>query len=456
MLEIPSDAGARRVWRRRVFRALLVVFALAVVGAVVLWVLRDPSGGSVQRAEAAAGESVGTRLARPSMASVPLPAPAAPASALVPADTARAPAEDNAACGIEPGPPASAPLSAAVAAACDARSAQAFERTMAAMQNSTNPQARAAGLILKPLIADLERVRKENPVLACEAPHCMPLPQPASAAEAAWMARAGPEANASFDALARMAATSTDSRIYAFAFHACDVFSGRRGGACQLITAGQWARLDPGNAVPWAFVAATAQRQGDAAAVREAMHQIAHARRSDHGWGVLPGLVLAHAPNEEVMLKATLKLLVAVIGVESAWVIPGYQTIGSFCKAEALADTNRRETCRQIAEVLTEKSDTMMDRGFGGSIGRRVGWSAERTDGIRAESARLSQAVADLAPDPERITCSELRRNVDYIRGLRIDGELGAMRRLAGTTPSNLGARNDDKTKPEGYPDRAN
>ncbi len=361
------------------------------------------------------------RGARPPIASVPLPAPAVRS----PPD-----AEDGNACGIEPARAASWPLAEAAHPAGEARGAQVIEQTLSAMQNSSDPRARAAGLVLKPLIAELETLRRDNPAEPCEARNCVPVPPtPAAAGRAA--AQADADAATLFDAVARMAASSTDPGVYAIAFHACNGPIAQRGGACQLITAAQWARLDPGNAVPWAFVAAAAQGQGDAATVNEAMHQIAQARRSHHGWGVLPGLVLDHAPAAAQALEATHQLLVSAIGVEAAWVIPGYQTISPFCKAEALADTNRREICRQIAEVLAEQSDTLLDRSFGASIGKRVGWPAERTDAMRAEFAALSQTVADAGVDPDRPTCAALRRSVDYIRSVGADGELGAMRRLA-------------------------
>jgi hypothetical protein len=392
-------------------RGLASVALVVTVVATVWFMVRGQ--GALQQAGADLSAVDPVRAPRTPLASVPLPAPALRS----PAD-----AEDGSACGIEPARAASAPLPAA--------GVPVIEQTLVAMQNSADPRARAAGLVLKPLIAEQETLRQHNPAAPCEARNCVPLPPPR---EATGRATAPPDADAAapFDTVARMAAGSADPRLYGIAFHACNGANAPRGGACQLITAAQWARLDPGNAVPWAFVAAAAQAQGDAATVNEAMHQIAQARRSEHGWGVLPGLVLDHAPAAAQALEATHQLLVSAIGVESAWIIPGYQTISPFCKAEALADPNRRETCRQIAEVLAERSDTLLDRSFGASIGKRVGWPAERTDAMRAEFNALSQVVADAGVDPEQPTCAALRKSVDYIRSLGAEGELAAMRRLA-------------------------
>ena len=386
---------------------------------------------------------------KPSIASVQLPPPG-------PVDPAVATAVDHAACGIEPARAASAPLAAADVAAREERAARALEQTLAAMHQSANPRARAAALMLKPLIAELERAQTDSPSAACEPSGCVPIPRPAAAVAQARAARPDAAADASIDPLAGMAAATTDPRIYALAFHACDVVNARRAGACQMINAGQWARLDPGNAAPWVYVAAMAQQQGDAATVSEAMHQIAQANRSDHGWGVLPGLVLEHAPTSPLQLEAVHQLLVSTIAVESVWVIPGYQTISPHCKAELMADPNRRETCGQIAEVLAERSDTLLDRSFGASIGKRVGWPTERTDAIKAEFAALSQAVANMGADPDQPTCAGLRRELDYVRSLGAYGEVGAMRRLAGSGPSKLGAAGGDKASPAGHTDRAN
>ncbi|MDE2297664.1 MAG: hypothetical protein KGK18_05815, partial [Burkholderiales bacterium] len=97
------------------------------------------------------------------------------------------------------------------------------------------------------------------------------------------------------DALAQMAVSSTDPGVYALAFRACGV-DGE--GACRMLSAEQWARLDPGNAAPWLYVLSAAHRRNDLALQNEALHQIATAQRSDTGFLAVPGLIAAAVPSD--------------------------------------------------------------------------------------------------------------------------------------------------------------
>ena len=242
------------------------------------------------------------------------------------------------------------------------------------------------------------------------------------------------------DALARLAQTTRDARVYALAFHACGATQMRRG-ACQLLSAAQWARLDPDNAVPWLYAAEAAEAQSDAAGLGEAMYRVSQARHIDSSAGTLPLLVLEHAPANDAALPGTVELLADVLRAQAAFV-PPYPSVLRYCGATALRDSNRWQTCAGIAEVLAARSDALADRKVGAAIGQQVGWTSGRLAALQAEqraARRIAAAAFDRRDAP--LDCGAARRTLAYIGEAARYGELGALRRAAaraGTTVAQL------------------
>ena len=228
------------------------------------------------------------------------------------------------------------------------------------------------------------------------------------------------------DALVRLAASSTDPQVYALAFHACG--SGGTG-ACQLLSAGQWARLDPDNAAPWLAVLSAAKAGNDRAAQAEALHRIATARRSEQGFFTVPGLIAAAVPLDESSLLAASTMVFGVIGMQAVQNLPAYQEITSACKGAALRDANQRQTCAAIADVLADRSDTLIERAIGAGIGRQVGWPAERGERMRGEYASYLASTWPAQVDAFADTsCGVLQRSLDLIRRQALSGETGVLR----------------------------
>ena len=228
------------------------------------------------------------------------------------------------------------------------------------------------------------------------------------------------------DALVRLAVSSTDPQVYALAFHAC----GKGGtGACQLLSAAQWARLDPDNAAPWLAVLSAAKAGNDRAAQAEALHRIATARRSEQGFFTVPGLIAAAVPLDESSLLAASTMVFGVIGMQAVQNLPAYQEITSACKGAALRDANQRQTCAAIADVLADRSDTLIERAIGAGIGRQVGWPAERGERMRGEYASYLASTWPAQVDAFADTsCGVLQRSLDLIRRQALSGETGVLR----------------------------
>ena len=294
--------------------------------------------------------------------------------------------------------------------------AKAVDRALAA---DARPAAQAARWILQAMGGDDDRHRA---LMASTAGCGAECPQAASVPAAAFDAVA-----ASRESLARFATTTTDPAAYALAFRMCG--SGRlRTGSCGLLSAEQWARLDPGNAAPWQDVFAAAQARKDSDAANEALHRIATSQRSDQRFFDLPGLLVDAAPDDDGLRNGVYMLAIEAIGVQAAWALPAYQPVMAACRRDVLRDSNRRQTCEAMAELMAEKSDTLIERGMGSAIGRQLGWPEARIERMRAEQSAYADSMSAGIEVRDAMGCEAIKRVTDDVRRKARLGEVGAMR----------------------------
>ena len=194
-----------------------------------------------------------------------------------------------------------------------------------------------------------------------------------------------------------------------------------------MLSAEQWARLDPGNAAPWLEVYAAAQRK-DTALANEALHRIATSKRSEQRLFDLLGLVLGAAPDDDALQNGVLMLSIEVMGVQSAWASPGYQPLEAACKGEMLRDANRRQTCEAIGELFADKSGTLIERGVSARLGRQLGWPEERVDRMRAGQQVYGDSMFEGIGPRDTMSCTPTRRLNEQLRRSARLGEVGAMR----------------------------
>ena len=240
----------------------------------------------------------------------------------------------------------------------------------------------------------------------------------------------GGEARSRIDRLARLAGGSQDPVVYAIAVEACRAWTPEQGGACQLLSRAQWVHLDPDNALPWLELAAEAEQAQEPDAEAAAMHRAASARRSDAHAGVLPALVeRALADAHAAPLQRTLALS-ASWSAQAAWAPPRSGQAYLYCRAEALADANRRETCDALAHTLTQRGMSLADVSVGIAIGRNVGWPAERLQALQQELDALGQAGRFESAVGLDLSCEAVERTQDWMRRLVAGGEVQAAREL--------------------------
>lgn len=250
-----------------------------------------------------------------------------------------------------------------------------------------------------------------------------------SRAAALWLSMidAGADNTQVGHALATAVVSTTDPRAYALAFNVCRRNQGNEG-ACQMLSASQWARLDPGNATPWLTLLSEAKARKDRAAEDEALHHIGTSQRSDPGFFSVPALAANTAADDDVSVLAAWSVAVEMVGYASAWSQPSYQQVVVACKGAALNDTNRRQTCSAIADVLTDRSNTFIERMMGVAIGKQLGRPPERREWQSDEYFAYVESWGASGTGRASMACADLRRGLDDFRRKASFGEIGAMR----------------------------
>ena len=236
------------------------------------------------------------------------------------------------------------------------------------------------------------------------------------------------------DALARLAAQSSDPQVYALAYYACARVADKPtdAGQCAQISARQWAHLDPSNALPWIYLANEAVANKQAPIAEEALFRASRAQVSDAHWSALSGLldspVFQAAPQD--VQDAT---LITAMGVASAFSIPQYQVTMNYCSTDALKDQNRSQVCDALGTVMAERADNAISVSLGMRIGERLGWSAERLHVLANTKDALFQLARENSP-AMLDDCQALAKTRAWTGAMLRYGEMEAFRRSLATS----------------------
>ncbi|HEY0820326.1 MAG TPA: hypothetical protein VGD46_16190, partial [Rhizobacter sp.] len=246
----------------------------------------------------------------------------------------------------------------------------------------------------------------------------------------------GPEGRATRarDELASLAAFTGSPQVYAWALHACQ--KQRGDGVCRMLSAEQWARLEPSNAMAWLQVAADARVRRDEAAVAEAMYRVSQAPRSDARQGTLVGTVLAKMPPEADLL-ARIGLAQELARLEARAELP-LVAASQHCGASEVRDANRQQVCAAVADVLSRRGSTRAEAALAASIGERAGWAAERVAAAGEERDALAE-MSGAALAPNAWSCTALAQALAHFHESARHGELATLRNALKRSPDGAG-----------------
>jgi len=316
----------------------------------------------------------------------------------------------------------------------DRATTKALDAIAAELAASALPADHALGLYVQMAAAAVDI----HAQFARQNPQCAQDPSCGTREDAALLQGARPY----LDGLAAAAAANNDPAAYGLAYLSCTGTDAAAAGACAQISARQWAQIEPQNALPWLFVAGEAGRQLQAPLVADAVFRASRAQGIDSHWHLYAKLLSAGAlQGQGADVRNDVAL--AAMGMAAATRFAPYQPVFSYCAGDALADPNRRQVCDDLANVLTERSDTSTALQVGTRLGERLGWPAPRLDELRARRDAYYQLAFDrIGSDPD--SCASLERQRAWIAETLDYGETGAARRAlaaSGQTTAQLAGR---------------
>jgi hypothetical protein len=264
---------------------------------------------------------------------------------------------------------------------------------LSALQNSDDYRARATGLYLEGML-DRDEPQKD------------------------------PEA--ARDELVQLALKTREPAVFALAIAKCSKgVEDFAPGACPQLTLDQWTRADPDNAVPWLQLAAQARIEYNSAAEAAAFAHAAQAHRYEsYNWSMFE---FARAAMPDGVTAAEQWFLTEqILGAEAAMPIP-YITEFRYCSRETVSDATVLGQCNAMADLLVNKSKTLLELGIGKSLAARIGWPAEITDGLTQQIQASMQALNQITPsDPDdQWSCDSVARGNAYMSEFQRLGERG-------------------------------
>ena len=256
-----------------------------------------------------------------------------------------------------------------------------------------------------------------------------------------------PAFDAARDAVAQAATTSNDPKVYALAFGLCQLRETSATpitGACQLIDARQWARLDPQNASPWMYILSDAAQRKDRATQDEALFRIASAQRSETYSMALPGVIANADGAEPATTVAAMAMATDAMSVATSLSFPGYQALVAACRGNELKDANRRQNCEAVTTLMTERSDSIMERLIGTRMSIALGAPEARLDEVRGAyyAFATNYNLGVLTSEGAALDCDSMHRNLRRLTQLATVGEAQTARewaRQSGKSPAAFG-----------------
>ena len=200
------------------------------------------------------------------------------------------------------------------------------EQTLANVADDLSAQSQAnlqaVGLYAKLVVA----MRRAGDADRMRYPECADEPCTQRRAKAASQA-SRPHAHR----LAQLALASKEPSAYAIALFGCRL--NRDDGPCAQLSHANWAKLEPGNAVPWLYLAEAAATRKDEAALSEALLRAAGAETSDYHWATV--LAMAELPAvRELPPAPRLVFFSQLLGIYAALPTPPYLAVRQSCTVE--------------------------------------------------------------------------------------------------------------------------
>ena len=233
--------------------------------------------------------------------------------------------------------------------------------------------------------------------------------------------------------LAQIALEGTDPAVFAIASRACDTDLGKAApGDCQKLTLQRWTQLDSDNAEPWLLLAADAHSKGALDTESDAVEHAAAAHSFNNYGDSLYAFSAPSLPNDATPFERAW-LAAQLIGFVAAWPRPEYGYLRTHCPSTALQDDRVRRQCEALANLLLNKSNTILDLSMSRVMGQQLGWPQPRLDRMKEETNALMMTSWEDLGTPSW-TCRRVDHYNEYFDQLSRMSELAVARQAAART----------------------
>ena len=228
------------------------------------------------------------------------------------------------------------------------------------------------------------------------------------------------------DEMVRQAVDSTSPTIYAMAVRTCHpVLAVAQSPSCQQISSERWTQLDSADAGPWLYLLEEASARHDTATANEAFYRASIASSLRTGTESFlgyaePALSSGFSAADRMRAEWDIYLAQGTAG------FPPMAAVVQQCTAEAVRDSNRRQTCDAFTTMLLDKSSSLIGFHIGVRMAERLQWPAERLSALRQQRDALDFAAGawSLSDQP----CETLRSFLDRKIERSSQGELASIR----------------------------
>ncbi|MFT7772449.1 hypothetical protein [Roseateles sp.] len=204
--------------------------------------------------------------------------------------------------------------------------------------------------------------------------------------------------------------------------------------ACAALNLERLELLDPGDAWPWLLHLEDAH--GDAAAISQALYQLAQRRRLSANTHALVTAMAGVIGTEPTPGETW--ALVSAMGVDGASMTEGsLLSVGRACRPDALRDANRRQLCEQVVRRAPDMALDVMASRMLHTLEERLGLPHSPKALSREEADRAQGAIAEVsmrwAAEP---TCAHVGGMGRHLVKLAREGELAVIKAYLKTTPA--------------------
>lgn len=232
------------------------------------------------------------------------------------------------------------------------------------------------------------------------------------------------------DALVQDAATTDDPRVYGLAYQTCHSFMTSYDGptstaspGCARLSPAEWARRDPGNAMPWLYALNRADKAGDLAAQRDAMNRIAESSHVD----LRPFAGAAAVSRLRIQNPADLAAQYQAAQQAMSHEMPSWSSLTQRCKDSAGGDPALAGWCARVATLMFENTDDYWPHVIGGSMHKLLTGDASWVDRAHQDMHLLGEQANSEGDDGP---CMGERRMLKRFVRVAAVGEMGLAREI--------------------------